>query len=253
MKIVFIGAGNLATNLAQEIHSKGHQILQIYSRTTDSAELLAQSVNSVPTTNLKEICQDADLYIFSVKDSALEGILNEMPATQGIWVHTAGSIPLSILEKYHDKYGVIYPFQTFSKNRKVSFQEISVFVEASDQSTFQSLQEFITTFSSRVIPLSSEKRKYVHLSGVFACNFVNHLYAIASEILDSQDIPMDVLLPLIDETARKVHELNPKEAQTGPAVRYDENVIQKHLSLLTDADERQIYELMSKNIYKTNQ
>ena len=47
-------------------------------------------------------------------------------------------------------------------------------------------------------------------------------------LLEEQDIPADVLLPLIDETAAKIHTMPPRVAQTGPAIRYDENVINKH-------------------------
>jgi hypothetical protein len=47
---------------------------------------------------------------------------------------------------------------------------------------------------------NDEKRKYIHLTAVFACNFVNHLFARAKEISDSQDIPFEYFLPLIDET-----------------------------------------------------
>ncbi len=252
MKIIFIGAGNLATNLAHELHSKGHPILQVYSRTEESAKVLSKSVGAEAITNIGQIETGADLYLFSVKDSSLEGLLAQMPATSGLWVHTAGSIPLNIFDKFHGDNGVIYPFQTFSKSRKVDFSEIPVFVEANSEKNLEVLLHFVETFSRKAITLSSEKRKYIHLCGVFACNFVNHLYAVAGNILASEGIPFDVLLPLIDETARKVHELSPEKAQTGPAVRYDENVIRKHLSLLTDEDQKLLYELLSKSIHETH-
>jgi predicted short-subunit dehydrogenase-like oxidoreductase (DUF2520 family) len=252
MKIVFIGAGNLATNLARELYSKGHQILQVYSRTEESAKALAKSVGSMAITNIAQTETGADLYVFSVKDSVLEQLLAQMPTTSGLWVHTAGSMPLSVFGKYHDDHGVIYPFQTFSKERKVDFSEIPVFIEANSDKNLELLENWVKTFSRKAIPLSSEKRKHIHLCGVFACNFVNHLYAVAEDILASQDIQFDVLLPLIDETARKVHELSPKDAQTGPAIRYDENVINKHLSLLANGNQKLLYELLSKNIHETN-
>jgi predicted short-subunit dehydrogenase-like oxidoreductase (DUF2520 family) len=252
MKIVFIGAGNLATSLARELYSKGHLILQVYSRTEESAKALSESVKSNPITNITRIRTDADLYIFSVKDAVLEQLLAQMPRTSGLWVHTAGSIPLSVFGNYHSHYGVLYPFQTFSKEREVDFWEIPVFIEANSDNNLELLRNCVKTFSRKAIPLSSEKRKYIHLCGVFACNFVNHLYALAEDILASQDIPFEVLLPLIDETARKVHELSPKEAQTGPAIRYDENVMNKHLALLTDGSQKLLYELLTENIHETN-
>lgn len=252
MNIVFIGAGNLATSLARELHSIGHQVLQVCSRTEESARALADSIGSEAITDIAKIATDADLYIFSVKDSSLQQLIEQMPATGGIWVHTAGSIPQTIFEKHHNNYGVIYPFQTFSKDRKVNFEEIPVFIEASHPKSLETLRNFVATFSRKATVISSEQRKYIHLCGVFACNFVNHMYAQAGNILASQGIPFNVLLPLIDETAQKVHELMPQEAQTGPAIRYDENVINKHISLLEDRSQRLLYELLSKSIHETN-
>lgn len=253
MKIVFIGAGNLATNLAKELYSNGFTIGQVYSHTHESADCLAQAVNASATTSVKKIETDADLYIFSVKDSALEDLLTDMPKTKGVWIHTAGSIPMTIFQKHHADYGVIYPFQTFSKKRKVDFREIPIFIEANNEKNLETIKHYVSCLSDKIIPLASEKRKYIHLCGVFACNFVNHLYAVSENILEKENIPFEVLLPLIDETARKVHELSPKEAQTGPAIRYDENVMEKHLSLLKEKRQKEIYELLSRSIHDSYQ
>ncbi len=141
--------------------------------------------------------------------------------------------------------------QTFSKQRSVNFREIPSFVEANDDYAMSQIEGMARQLSGKVYRLSSSDRKYLHLSAVFACNFANHCYALAEKMLGDHGIPFDVMLPLIDETARKVHSMSPKEAQTGPAVRYDENVIAKQLSLLNDdAMAREIYELMSRSIHE---
>lgn len=252
IKIVFIGAGNLATNLATALSDKSFKVDQIYSRTLDSAQALAEKTNSKATNSIAEIDSSADLYIFSVKDSALEDLLNQIPQNNGIWVHTAGSIPMSIFEKYNSKYGVIYPFQTFSKNRAVNFSEIPFFIEANSKSSLKVLMDIFSAISDNISELSSDKRKYIHLTGVFACNFVNHMYRISNDILNIEGIPFETLLPLINETASKVHLLSPKDAQTGPAIRFDKNVIEKHLALIDDPSLREIYKLISKDIHDKN-
>lgn len=252
MKVVFIGAGRLATHLAIELSKLSFNILQVYSRTDLSAIELAQKVNAKVTTNIKEIESNADIYIFSVKDSALTELFAQIPSNNGLWIHTAGSIPINIFEKYNDRYGVLYPFQTFSKDRYLDFKTIPIFIEANNKKDLSILTTIANQISNKVYPLSSEKRQYIHLTGVFACNFVNHMYSISQDILKKEGIPFDITLPLIDETAAKVHSLSPKEAQTGPAIRYDENVINKHIQLIEDADLKEIYALISKNIYKTN-
>lgn len=251
MKIVFIGAGRLATHLAKELYRNSYNILQVYSRTVESASLLASRIGAAATNKTQDISPDADLYIFSVKDSVLGELISRIPSNKGLWIHTAGSIPVDIFSKYTNRYGVLYPFQTFSKERDIEFRKIPVFIEANNNEDLKLLQHVGQNISERVYPLSSEKRKYIHLTGVFACNFVNHMYAVSEDILKKEDIPFDILLPLIDETASKVHSLSPADAQTGPAVRYDENVINKHLALLDDPKLKSIYTLISESIYET--
>lgn len=252
MKIVFIGAGNLATNLAKELYSKSVNIVQVYSRTIESAKLLSKTVESDFTNNIKDINTEADLYIFSIKDSIIEEFLKDMPANKGLWVHTSGSIPMDIFKDFTENYGVIYPFQTFSKQRNVDFKNIPFFIEANKEANLTKLDNLCRQLSDKVYNLASEKRKYIHLTGVFACNFANHMYTITEGILKDQDIPFDLVLPLIEETTAKIHSLQPKDAQTGPAIRYDENIINKHLSLLENPLHKSIYTLISESIHESS-
>jgi len=248
--IVFIGAGNLATNLAKVLYRKGFRIVQVYSRT----EELAQKVEAEYTTSLEEVNPYAKLYIISLKDSAFAELLPAIVAgkrKEALMVHTAGSIPMSIWEGHASHYGVFYPMQTFSKQREVDFKEIPFFIEASSTEDAAFLKAIASTLSNRVYDADSEQRKSLHLAAVFTCNFTNHMYALAAELLKKYNLPFDVMLPLIDETARKVHELEPKAAQTGPAIRYDENVIGNHLRMLADdPGMQQLYELLSRSIHE---
>ena len=275
MKIVLIGAGNLATHLGKALHAAGHDMLQVFSRTMQSAETLASLLDAEPLTDIAQVRDDADVYIFSVKDSALvqlvaqlcrheadglgeDGAVNALrKAKKGelerVFLHTAGSMPLSVFKGMAQHYGVLYPMQTFSKQREVDFSIIPCFVEANDEFAQKQIEGLAREISGRVYQLSSEDRKYLHLSAVFACNFANHCYAISQELLEEHGIPFDVMLPLINETAAKVHEMKPKDAQTGPAVRYDENVIDKQSKLLENHPHfKKVYDSMSKSIHGLN-
>lgn len=252
MKVVFIGAGNVATHLATELYRKSFDIIQVYSRTLESASALAERVNAIPVTDIASVINDADLYIFSVKDSVLDSMASQLPKNDGIWIHTAGSVPLDIFSKYTGSYGVIYPFQTFSKDRIVDWPDIPVFIEASDTCTLNTLQAIAGQLSDKVSELSSEDRKYIHLTGVFACNFTNHMYTLSELFLKKVNLPFNIALPLIDETASKVHSLTPGEAQTGPAIRYDKNIIDKHMEMIEDKKIKEIYRLISENIHRMN-
>lgn len=275
MKIVLIGAGNLATHLGKALHAAGHDMVQVFSRTMQSAETLASLLDAEPLTDIAQVRDDADVYIFSVKDSALvqlvaqlcrheadglveDGAVNALrKAKKGeherVFLHTAGSMPMSVFKGMAQHYGVLYPMQTFSKQREVDFSIIPCFVEANDEFAQKQIEGMAREISGRVYELSSEDRKYLHLSAVFACNFANHCYAISQELLEEHGIPFDVMLPLINETAAKVHEMKPKDAQTGPAVRYDENVIGKQSKLLENHPHfKKVYDSMSKSIHVLN-
>lgn len=258
MRITLIGAGNLATHLGKALSLSGHEIKQVYSRTKESAEALVSIIGGMATSNLDEINDGADIYIYALKDSVLCDIIEKTNRNIGcdkILLHTAGSMPIDCFAVASSArhYGVLYPMQTFSKSRDVDFREIPCFIESNDAYTDDKVRELAESISDNVYGLSSEKRKYLHLSAVWACNFANHCYAIASEMLDKCGLPFDVLLPLIDETARKVHDLSPQKAQTGPAVRYDKNVIKAQAALLgNDEMLANIYKEMSKSIHLRN-
>lgn len=251
--VVFIGAGNLATNLAKALYWKGFRIVQIYSRTEESAQSLAQIVEAEYTTDLSAVTEDAQLYIVSLKDTALVELLPKLVAGKknALWVHTAGSIPMTVWEGYAERFGVFYPMQTFSKQREVDFRGIPIFVESNSEEDTQFLKDIASALSEKVYEATSDQRKSLHLAAVFTCNFANHMYALAAELLKKYQLPFEVMLPLIDETARKVHELEPRAAQTGPAIRYDENVIDGHLQMLANEPEvQELYRLISQSIHR---
>ena len=227
MEIALIGRGRVATHMGKALLKAGHKVVSVNSRT------------------LAELPQDADVYIIAVKDSALQEVISKV--TKGregqLFLHTAGSMPLSVFEGYADNAGVLYPMQTFSMDREVDFREIPLFIEGADPR----IRAVAESLSAHVYELSTADRKYLHLAAVFACNFANHCYTLAADVLQKKGLPFDVMLPLVDETARKVHELHPVDAQTGPAVRGDQNVMQAQAALL-DGKAKEIYELLSQSI-----
>ena len=256
MKVILIGAGRLATNLGQALLEAGHDILQVYSRTIESASALATLAGGAPVTEIDKVRTDADVYIISVKDSVLPDLVQGLCTGRGskVFLHTAGSVSMDVFAGMALHYGVFYPMQSFSKEKIVSFHDIPCFVEANDDYAHDVVMGLAHSVSERVYELSSEDRKYLHLSAVFACNFVNHCYAVSYDTLQKHGIPFDVMLPLIDETARKVHVLTPLEAQTGPAVRYDQNVIRAQSALLRDNPLlKDVYERMSMNIHRMSE
>lgn len=239
----------MATHLGPALKAAGHEVLQVYSRTAVSAEALAALVGAEAVTDMGCVTTDAEVYICALKDSVLPTLLPQLCKGReaALFLHTAGSVPMEVFEGHARRYGVFYPMQTFSKERQLNFSEIPLFIEANSDTTFTVVESLARSVAKNVRQLSSADRRYLHLSAVFACNFVNHCYDLAGQLLEEHGIPFETLLPLIDETARKVHELSPRQAQTGPAVRYDENVINAQSQLLNGLP-KDIYDLLSRSI-----
>ena len=252
MEIVIIGSGNLATQLGLALTDAGLHIVQVYSRTADHARELAGKIGAGYTANIDEINDNADVYIMSVKDDAISEIAAKVCAksADAVFVHTAGSISMDVFNGRAQHYGVLYPMQTFSKSRKVNFKEIPYFLEASDDETLSTIRLIAERVSDNVVLADSAKRKKIHLAAVLACNFTNHCYRLAEKVIDEEGIDFKLFLPLIDETARKVAQLSPKQAQTGPMVRYDTGVMQMQIDLLNDERTKQIYRLMADSIHE---
>lgn len=249
MKIVLLGAGNVATHIGIELRKNGAEILQVYSRSQESAQKLSELLGVSYCCNIVELRNDADVYLYALKDDILETIIAQINIPDAVHVHTAGSISVDVFKKNAKNYGVLYPLQTFSKDKTVDFSKIPLFIEANNDFSNKIITNVAKLLSPKVNYIDSEKRKLLHLSAVFACNFSNFMYVTADKILSETGFDYRILLPLINETTDKLNYLSPKQAQTGPAARKDKKTIKKHIDLLqSDADAKKLYQFISKMI-----
>ncbi|WP_312761813.1 DUF2520 domain-containing protein [Epilithonimonas sp.] len=246
MKIVIIGSGNVAYHLAKAFTQNNIKVSQIFGRNEVELSKISSEFNIPFSTDQLE---DAEFYIIAVSDSAVENVSELIKNENTLVAHTSGSLPMEILKGNYRKAS-FYPLQTFSKTKNLEYSKIPFFIEAENQIDEKSLFELASIISENVETSDYEKRKYIHLTAVFACNFVNHLFARAKEISDSQDLDFNYFIPLIDETVEKIHHLEPKSAQTGPAVRGDERVLKLHEVLIKDEEHRKIYNTMNESIKK---
>lgn len=246
MQTVIIGSGNVAYHLAKAFNQNKIKVHQIFGRNESELSKISDEFN-IPYSNEK--LEDAELYIIAVSDSAVENVSELIKNENALVAHTSGSLPKEILKGNYRKAS-FYPLQTFSKTKNLDYSKIPFFIEADNQIDEKSLFELASIISDNVEISTYEKRKYIHLTAVFACNFVNHLFARAKEISDSQDLNFNYFLPLINETVEKIHHLDPRSAQTGPAVRGDERVLKLHEALIKDEEHLKIYKLMNESIKK---
>lgn len=232
MKIVIIGQGNVGSNL----------LAAFRRREIEPAFISARTLENLPL--------EADVYIYAVKDCALEQVVSKVHVhTRALHLHTSGTMPITIFGEDKPHAGILYAFQSFSKEHILEdFSQVPIFIEARGIDDIAAVYSLALNLSSRVYEADQHDRERLHVAGVFANNFVNLMYREAASLLEGTHIPFNTLLPLIDETAAKVHTMSPNDAQTGPAVRGDANVMQHHLELLTDPDVQQIYRTLSARI-----
>jgi len=256
-KAVIVGAGNVAWHLTEGLEAIGIPVLSVYSRTKANAVLLAQrSFKAIATDQLDFSDSAANLFFLCVPDQAFGSVIAQLILPkQATIIHTSGSAPVSILKNnYTSQIGVFYPLQTFSKIKQISWEQTPIFVESPDENTLETLIRIANTLSKVVYEINDEERRLLHISAIFANNFVNHLLFCAENLLKQADLSLQLLKPLIEETINKAFRIGPFQAQTGPAVRADKDTILHHIDMLSqngNAQSSKIYDLISRSIMKT--
>jgi predicted short-subunit dehydrogenase-like oxidoreductase (DUF2520 family) len=252
MEISFIGSGNLAWHLAPALDNAGYSVKEVYSRDPKHARALVGRLYQADVKSTLDFStSSSDIFIIAVSDDAIQDIVQEIVLPEdSILVHTSGSQPLSLLGyAATSNIGVFYPLQTFSKAKKVDFNEIPIFIESEIEEVSKTLMKMAKSISKKAKFISSEKRKALHVAAVFASNFSNHMLTISKSIAEKYDVDFEVLKPLIAETLNKSINIGPEKAQTGPAKRGDMEILDHHLEFLKDdPDVAEIYKIISQHI-----
>ncbi|RAR46958.1 Rossmann-like and DUF2520 domain-containing protein [Flavobacterium lacus] len=245
VSIVIIGSGNVAQHLITAfLQSDEIELIQVFSRQKESVSHLI-SLDKI-VSDYDEI-KEAAIYIIAVSDNAIGEVSSKLPFENRLVVHTSGSMPIEILDS-KNRRGVFYPLQTFTKNKAINFKEIPICLESELADDFMRIEKLAKSISNSVQSISSEQRKALHVAAVFVCNFVNHLYKIGNDICVENQLSFEILKPLIVETAQKIIQLSPENAQTGPAKRNDTETINSHLNFISDENQKEIYKLLTKSI-----
>lgn len=251
--VVVVGSGNVAEAFACSLAGcEGVKLCQVYARNEERGRAIAQMCSC--EWSCSEVAA-ADLYIIAVSDRAVESVAASLVVPEeAVIMHTAGSVPMSAIPERGGRRGIIYPLQSFSKGREISLADVPLFIEADSDEAKETIKDLAQRISSCVEYATSERRRYIHLAGVFVNNFVNHMYTLGRDVVAEADLPFDVLKPLIRETAAKaIATENPDGVQTGPAVRGDRVVVERHMKMLeADSLKERIYKDITDSIWETS-
>ena len=227
LQVNVIGTGNIASHLMDAFNN--------------SDVISATQLNSRDLTTLP----NAAISIIAVSDDAIESVSSQLKTRNELVVHTSGTVSIDAIQT--QRKGVFYPLQSFTKGKEVDFNSIPLCLETASKADYELLEKLASSIGKKVYSIDSSQRKKLHLAAVFVNNFTNHMYQIGKDICDQHQVPFEILQPLIEETARKVKDLSPKDAQTGPAKRNDSSTIQNHLEQL-NLQQQEIYKLITKSI-----
>ncbi|MGV3459410.1 MAG: Rossmann-like and DUF2520 domain-containing protein [Flavobacterium sp.] len=245
LNVTVIGSGNVAQHLINAFaKADSVNIAQAFARNAKNLAHLLPAEKII--SNLSEL-KETDVYIIAVADNAIAEISAQLLFDNKLVVHTSGSMPMEELNATNRR-GVLYPLQTFSKDKALDFRNIPICLESESAEDYEVLVTLAGTISGSIYNVDSGQRKALHVAAVFASNFTNHMYTMASDICNEHSLPFDILKPLIAETAAKVQELEPAKAQTGPAIRHDSKTIAAHLEMLSDEQQKNIYKAITQAI-----
>ncbi|MCC8087694.1 MAG: DUF2520 domain-containing protein [Rikenellaceae bacterium] len=254
-RVVIIGSGNVAESLCRWIILSGNELTGICSRNGERARELAEKNGTVSYTDITAIPY-AEIYIISVSDNAIQTVSEQLNAGESVVVHTSGGCGIDELSSNIANRGVLYPMQTFTSGRELDFNKIPLFIEADNDRTYKVIRELATDMSSHVFDSDTDMRRGLHISAVFACNFINHLYSVGQSMVKGMGLPAEILRPLVKETVNKMLDAeDPFAVQTGPAIREDRNTIDYHIKMIEDTNyPLKIYQLLTDSIinYKLN-
>jgi predicted short-subunit dehydrogenase-like oxidoreductase (DUF2520 family) len=243
--IALIGTGNVGFHIGNQLLALGISIECFYTRNRVHQVELCDRWSTKNCTEISSI--QSDLVIVCVSDDAVQTVIEQIPTKCKV-LYTAGSVELASIMR--ENCGVLYPLQSFNRAKKIDFSTVPFLIESDSTAFTEEIRTFALLLSPKVTVASSTERGLYHLAAVWINNFTNHMIYTAKNISDENHLNWDYLLPLLHETVAKISTLSPYDAQTGPARRNDEQIIQKHLDL-QDGMQQEIYLLISKSIQQT--
>ncbi len=251
MRVVIIGAGNVASVFGRLILAASHEIIQVYSRSISSAQSLGKELGCSFVDNLEAVDLTADIYILAITDNALQNIQDSVFLGDKLVVHTAGSVSKKVLSNISSQYGVLYPLQSLRKDQSADQSIIPLLIDANKESVLSIIEQFAFTLSSVVCIVGDDKRLCLHLAAVIVNNFTNHLYTLTAEYCKNEEVDFKMLQPIIEQTSLRLRANLPADLQTGPAIRNDQSTLDKHIQALANHPElKTIYLIFTESLLK---
>lgn len=245
MKVVIVGSGNVAAALGRRIVAAGHVVVQVAGRNPGTVNRLASEWGAAAALDWASVDKTADIYLVAITDSSIPSLGESLVLPAKLVVHTAGALPASALREVTGRAGVLYPLQSF-KIGTTAPEEFPLLIDAVLPEDLPLIRTFAETLTRQVLAADDAVRLKLHVAAVLVNNFTNHLYTLAADFCRQENVDFGLLLPLIRETAVRIGSSDPREVQTGPALRGDTTTLEKHKEILSNYQSiNQLYELFT--------
>lgn len=241
--ITIFGTGAVGTALQDFFENEGYLIYSVWNSSGGlvyhkPSKLLKPVSFTFPKTGT-----DIGEWIFiATPDDQIEVVSEKLSALSGglkskLVVHNSGNQDSSVLSPLAQKGALtvsMHPIQTFRKgDGRDAFRNIHISLEGHEKGK-ELLKPLIRAMKAVPVEFTSEQKKVVHLTAVFASNYLVALLNSAEQLLDEYGIEegLEILKPLLDQTVRNIFSKGIQESLSGPVSRGDTNTVQSHLNLL---------------------
>jgi len=250
MQVVLLGSGNMATVFGKLMLTDGYKIVQVYSRNIDNAAALAGQLQASFTNSLQNIYTEADIYLITVKDDAIKAVADQMHLNGKLIIHMSGAVPMEVLQNVSERIGVIWPMKSINKAVN-AIAPSTIFYDANNSADKELIVQMVSKWTTNIEQANDATRLKLHMLAALTSNFSNFLYSLAYNYCEQEKISFAALIPLIEETAKRLEIATPLATQTGPAKRGDIATIISHVKLLeSNSATSEVYDFLSKSIMK---
>lgn len=246
--ICILGTGKLARHLSEKLISEGIQSLFLWGRNSEKTAKMAAELGMQHLASPDHFPENSAA-IIAVSDHAIAEVAQLFKGKSAYMIHLSGTQAISALDGCAAHTGVLWPNQSFTPGNSIVWKNVPMSVEASDDEARTWLLQLTALLEGPVAWLSGDQRKQLHLAAVAANNFVNHLMVLTEEWCIAKGLDFQFLMPMVEQSVKRLREVSPSKTQTGPASRNDQVVIAQHVALLKDFPEfSEVYALLSKQI-----
>lgn len=249
MTYALIGSGNVAWLIASRMLSAGHNCVGVWGRNYAATEALCQAYYLPRLASLRDLADGPDAVILAVNDGAIGEVADSLSLRHSTLIHTSGAVSMQVLDGRSLNRGVVWPVYSIRKTSLPEHRYFTALIEANNVDALETVRAVAKAICDTAYEASSEQRQSLHLAAVMGNNFVNHLLGIATEISKTQQVPISILQPLIEQTITNLRTKDPYETQTGPAKRGDTVTMQRHMEMLsTHLEWQEVYKALSASI-----